>query len=172
MDGMRHRILLAVALTAGPLASAPAFAAEDGFIDRFDGSWGGGGVVMRNEDSGPTKVNCSLSGEGENNQINIAGSCRAYLIFTRNVRVDVVYDPASDRYSGTYVGSKIGTARLSGKRHGDQVDLTLTWPKKVMGDTTAKMTIINSGNGQLRVLVNDKVGGGVRPVTDLALANS
>ncbi|MBZ8133519.1 hypothetical protein CLD20_09590 [Afifella sp. IM 167] len=165
-------MLLPAAIVLGALAASPALAAEESFINRFDGAWGGGGLVIPDEETGPTKVNCSLSGSGEGNHINVAGTCRAYLIFTRNVKVDVTYRPETGLYTGTYVGSSAGTARLSGKRRGDTVRLTLVWPKNVMGDTKADMSITASKDGRLRVLVNDKVGKGpVQPITDIALRN-
>ncbi|WP_026381251.1 hypothetical protein [Afifella pfennigii] len=172
MANATNRVLLAALLVAGASAM-PAAAAEENFIDRFDGAWGGGGVVIEDEESGPTKVNCSLRGEGEGNEIKVSGRCRAYAIFSRKVAVNVRYQPGSGTYTGTYTGSPAGVARLSGKRRGDTVSLTLTWPKEVMGDTRASMSITNDGNGRVRVLVNDKVGKGpVKPITDLALANS
>ncbi|MDQ0324877.1 hypothetical protein J2R99_000726 [Rhodopseudomonas julia] len=166
--------LIGTALMAALLAASAAHAAEADFIERFDGAWKGGGMVIRNETSGPTNIRCSLSGEGAENTISIAGKCRAFAIFTRDVRVNVVYEPASGLYRGTYKGSKVGTAVMSGKRSGDTIRFALVWPKDVMGDTEAAMTITNNGAGELRVLVSDKVGAGgtVQPVTDLALVNN
>ncbi|WP_414831968.1 hypothetical protein [Afifella sp. YEN Y35] len=163
--------LMGAALIATSFAASAAQAAEADFIERFGGAWKGGGVVIRNETAGPTNIRCSLSGEGVENTISIAGKCRAFAIFTRDVRVNVVYEPESGLYRGTYQGSKVGTAVLSGKRSGDTIKFALVWPKDVMGDTEAAMTITNNGAGELRVLVNDKVGAGgpVQPVTDLAL---
>ncbi|WP_128292304.1 hypothetical protein [Afifella aestuarii] len=171
MIQMTSRFILGAALLSAMLAAPAAGAAESDFIERFDGTWKGGGMVIRNERSGPTNINCSLAGQGAANKISIAGKCRAYAIFTRDVRVNVAYDPESGLYRGTYQGSKVGTAVMSGKRSGDTIKFALVWPKDVMGDTEAAMTITNNGAGELRVLVNDKVGAGgpVQPVTDLAL---
>jgi len=172
MRAMKNRMLLPAAVALGALAASPVLAAEEGFINRFDGVWGGGGMVIEDEDSGPTKVNCSLDGKGEGNEISVAGNCRAYAIFSRKVAVNVRYQPETDSYVGTYAGSPVGVARLAGKRRGDTVNLTMTWPKEVMGDTKASMSITNPGNGRVRVLVNDKVGEGpVQPITDLSLGN-
>ena len=65
-------------------------------------------------------------------------------------------------------------ARLYGKRSGDAVILTITWPKPVNGDTKATMTIRNDGNGRLAITVTDKVapGGPNAQVTRLALNQS
>ena len=84
------------------------------------------------------------------------------------------FDPSSGRYTGTYVGSSIGPARLSGKRGGDAVNLTITWPKPVRGDTTAAMTIRNTGNGQLGITIVDEVpaGGPKAQVSSISLKQS
>ena len=163
----------AAALLAAFLASAAgqATAQEDDFLARFAGSWSGSGTVQRNIDSDPAKVSCNLTGQGGGNSASVSGTCRAMAIFSRNIGIDLSYDPGSERYSGTYTGSRIGPARVSGKRSGDALNLTITWPKPVNGDTTAQMTIQNAGNGRLSVAVSDEAPGGGRvQTTSMSLA--
>ena len=93
---------------------------------------------------------------------------------SRRVSADLTFNASTGRYSGTYVGASVGAAGLSGKRKGDSVVLTITWPQPVNGDTHATMTIRNSGNGRLAITVTDELtpGGARAKVTQLALSQS
>ena len=155
------------------LVCGSALAAEDEFLSRFQGSFSGTGLVQRNATENPSQVTCTLSGQPSANAISMNGQCGAF-IFSKQISADLSFDPASGRYSGVYVGSSIGPAKLSGKRQGDAVVLTITWPQPVNGDTKATMTIQNSGNGQLGITVTDEVtpGGAKAQVTQLALNQS
>lgn len=165
----------ALALALGAfLIGAPAQAQESDFLQRFDGKFSGGGKVSRNETENPTNVNCTMNGKAGDNRISMSGTCRAAVIFSRKISADLRFDPASGRYTGTYVGSSIGPAALSGKRSGDAVNLTITWPKPVRGDRTAAMTIRNTGNGQLAIIITDEVpaGGPKAQVSSISLKQS
>jgi hypothetical protein len=100
----------------------------------------------------------------------MSGQCGA-SIFSRQIRADISFNPSSGRYNGTYVGSSIGPARLSGRRHGSVIVLAITWPQPVNGDTKATMNIRNSGNGRLAITITDRAaaGGPIIEVTSLAL---
>ena len=164
---------MAAALVAASLAAAAgqAHAQDDDFLARFKGSWSGSGMVQRNLDADPAEVACNLTGQGGGSAARVSGTCRAMAVFSRKIGIDLSYDPGSERYSGTYTGSRIGPARLSGKRSGDALNLTITWPKPVNGDTTAQMTIRNAGNGQLSLAVSDEAPGGERvQTTSMSLA--
>jgi hypothetical protein len=165
--------LAAAAALATVALSAPTHAAEWEYLSRFSGSFSGSGLVQRNAAENPNKVTCTLSGQPSKTGVSMSGKCGAF-IFSRNIRADIRYDAASGRYTGVYEGSAIGPARLSGKRQGDAVVLTITWPKPVNGDTKAVMTIRNDGNGRLAITVTDKVapGGPTAKVTQLALNQS
>ena len=148
-------------------------AAEWDFLSRFQGSFSGGGTVQRSATESPNQVTCTLTGQPSATGVSMSGKCGAF-IFSRNIRADIRYDSASGRYTGTYEGSAIGVARLSGKRSGDAVVLQITWPKPVNGDTKAVMTIRNDGRGNLAITVTDRVAPGGRNsrVTQLALNQS
>ena len=157
-----------VALTLG----GPAHAQEESeFLKRFEGTFKGGGSVSRNESEKATKVNCTMNGNSSASSLSMSGTCRAAVIFSRKISADLQVD-GSGRYTGTYVGSSIGPARLSGKRSGDAVNLTITWPKPVRGDTQAAMTIRNSGNGQVSITITDEVpaGGPRQQVSNISLS--
>jgi len=154
-------------------ASAPSHAAEWEFLSRFEGSFSGGGTVQRNAQESPNQVTCTFTGQPSETGVTMNGKCGAF-IFSKQIRADLKYDPATGRYSGSYIGSSIGPAGLSGKRSGDAIVLTITWPQLVNGDTKATMTIRNSGNGQLGIIVTDQLspGGERTDVTQLALNQS
>jgi hypothetical protein len=170
---MRFSSRFAVVTIGALLSTAAANAAEDGFLSRFEGSFSGGGLVQRNAAEAPNNVTCELTGESTAVSVSMSGACGAF-VFSKQIRAEIIYDPSSGRYNGVYVGSSIGPAKLSGKRRGDAVVLTITWPQPVNGDTKAVMTIRNSGNGQLAITVTDEVvpGGPKAHVTQLALNQS
>ncbi len=154
------------ATTAHPSAAA---VSEKQFFGRFAGSFAGSGQIQLSAKQNPNNVRCSLTGRPSAQGVSIFGECGA-LIFSRRIRADLRYDARSGRYSGIYIGASMGAARLSGRRHGDTVVLTITWPKPVNGDTKATMTILNPGNGRLLITVTDllKAGGKKAQVTRLA----
>lgn len=138
------------------LLASPGFAAssdEQSFLNRFAGNWSGGGPVRRNAQSPIINATCTVAGDHAANRMSVAGSCRGAVVFTRDISADVSYDAATGRYSGTYVGARAGPAVISGKRNGNRVNFTMTWPKPVNGSTKARMTIINDGQGMLRIQV-------------------
>ncbi len=155
------------------LASGPSHAGEWDYLSRFAGSFSGGGLVQRNADERPNQVTCQLTGQPSPTGVTMSGRCGAF-IFSKPIRADINYNPATGRYSGVYIGSSIGAATLSGARHGDAVILTITWPQPVNGDTKATMTIRNAGNGRLAITVTDALspGGPQSNVTQLALNQS
>jgi len=163
---------LTLALGAA-LLSTPAQAVEEDFLKRFDGTFSGSGEVSRNEGEASTGVRCSMKGTSTPATVSMNGTCRAAIIFSRQISADLKVDE-SGRYTGTYVGSSIGPAALSGKRSGDAINLTITWPEPVRGDTTAQMTIRNDGDGQVAIIITDKMsaGGASAQVSSIALSGS
>jgi hypothetical protein len=165
--------MVAVAVTVSLVGMAPLEirAAEDTFLDRFKGTWTGSGQVQRNAATNPWHVNCTAIGNRESDRISIQGNCHAALIIQRRIGAELTYDPRSGIYRGIYTGARVGPARLSGRRNGDAVHLTIDWPKPVNGDTHAEMTIHNEGTGVLRIVVRDNLqpGGPVQQTSDLVL---
>jgi hypothetical protein len=147
-------------------------AAETDFLERFRGNWSGSGKVQREGNSQPRQVTCSVTGSPTENRISAQGNCRAVLIFSRPIGVDLAFDPRSGLYRGTYTGSRIGPARLTGTRSGDVVNLRIEWPRAVNGDTQADMVIRNDGQGTLRITVADNLtpGGPIQQTSEIILA--
>ncbi len=167
MNVSRLALVAAFAVIAG---SAHAQSAEGDFLKRFDGSFNGGGGVRTAADGSPWNVKCKVNGASTESSVKIDGSCTAAAVVTRKIGADLTVD-SSGRYTGTYVGSKIGPAALSGRRRGDTIVLDVTWPKPVNGDTKAKMTISNTGNGfSFAVDDLDKPGGKSVRMSDIRLS--
>ena len=168
---MKTRLIALSTAAAFGLLSLAAIAAtpEDDFIDRFSGSWSGSGTVVR--DNVPYDVSCQATGQPGENQVAIEGSCNVAIANIR-IAADIAYDPETGRYSGTYVGAKVGPAQVTGKRSGDVVQLTVSWPAPVNGQMKAQLVIENAGSGQLRIRLNEFVAPDGSEVTthDLVLS--
>ncbi len=144
-------------------------AGEGDYISLFGGTWSGSGVVLN--DTKPWQVSCRATGRPEINHVTIQGSCGLFLINVP-IMASVNYDPKSGRYSGTYTGGDM-TAQISGKRSGDTVEFAMTWaqPINAAGDTRARMMIVNSGRGTLRIVIDNlKANGPEERSSDLQLA--
>jgi hypothetical protein len=153
----------------GLLSFTAQAATETDYLDFFQGAWSGGGTVVKGDTS--WKVSCRATGQPGENHIVIKGDCSVAIISVP-ILADITYDPTSGRYTGVYTGAKVGPARLSGKRSGNVVNLAITWPKPVNGDTQARMVIENGGQGALRIVVTDNTapGGPQKTTHDLRLS--
>jgi hypothetical protein len=103
--------------------------------------------------------------------LSLQGTCWAYLIISRSISANLAWDPQSGQVTGTYTGSRVGTARLAGWQAGAGFDLTIEWPKPLYGDTTAQMKVASLDPDRFRIVVTDRirVNGPVRATTDLTL---
>jgi hypothetical protein len=83
---------------------------EQSFIDLFGGTWVGTAKVITL--AGPVQASCNATGQPLSNHITINGNCGVAII---NVRIgaDITYDPKTGTYSGSYVGAKVGPARVT-----------------------------------------------------------
>lgn len=164
------RVALATLTFVGVFTAGSGQASEEEFLKNFGGSFAGAGGVRTAADSSPWNVKCKISGASTASTVSLDGSCTAAAIVTRKIGADLKVD-SSGAYTGTYTGSKIGPAALSGRRQGNSVVLNVTWPKPVNGDTKATMTITPTGNG-FTFAVDDlnRPGGSVVRMTDIKLA--
>ena len=126
-------------------------------MNLFGGSWAGSGEVEKG--SVAWHVNCGATGQSATNHVTIEGSCSVSIISVR-IAADITYDPISRRYSGTYVGAEVGPARVLGRSSGNAVNLAVTWPKPINGDTRAHITIVNTGDRLRLTLLDNVVPGG------------
>jgi hypothetical protein len=153
---MKSTVLALAFLVGATAMPSVAAAPEDDFIGRFGGNWAGSGTVVKNDV--PYQVSCRATGQPQPNKVAIQGSC-SVAIASMRIAADVTYDPATNRYSGTYTGARVGPARVTGKRSGNVVNLTVNWPAPVNGQMQAHLAIENAGNGRLRIMLNENVGG-------------
>ncbi len=163
------------AATAAVLVSGVAIAASDAstaYLGRFRGEWTGSGTVQPAAEDPHRKVSCEASGDATETRVSLKGSCTAVLVFTRDIGADLKLDPATGRFTGTYIGSPLGPARLSGTRDGESLNLDVTWAGEVNGDRHSRMTITNHGDGRFSVRVRDQLGadGPTAVTTDIAFA--
>jgi hypothetical protein len=173
MSGIKYRVLAGslFALATATIAPQAIEAGEGDYIGLFAGLWSGTGMVLN--DAKPWQVNCQAVGQPGINHLIITGSCHVFVVSV-DITADVTYDPKSGRYSGTYTGGDMA-ARISGKRSGDTVDFTMTWARPINndGDTHARMTIVNSGRGNLRIMIDNlKSKGPEERSSDLLLTQS
>ena len=85
--------------------------------------------------------------------------------------MDLDLVPGSGRVTGTYTGSRVGKAQLTGRQVGADLYLTIQWPKPLYGDTTANLRVASIDPNRFRIVVMDRIGvdGPVRATTDLTL---
>jgi hypothetical protein len=114
-----------------------------------------------------------VTGSSTGNRISASGSCRAALIVSWPIDVDLTYDPRSGTYRGTYTGPRIRPARHTGTRSGDIVNPKIEWPRPVNGDTQAAMAIRNDGRGTRRITVADDLtlGGPIQETSEIVMAH-
>jgi hypothetical protein len=150
---MRFRVVIgsALALAVACIAPPAISAGEGDYIGLFGGFWSGSGVVLN--DAKPWQVNCQIIGRPGVNHLNITGSCQVFVVSVA-ITADITYDPKSGRYGGTYTGGEMA-ATISGKRNGDTVDFAMIWAKPINGETRARLTIVNAGKGDLRIVVDN-----------------
>ena len=170
---MKFRVAAASVLALAGVIAAPTalYASEGDYIGLFGGAWSGSGMVLNN--AKPWQVNCRALGQPAANHLLITGTCSVFLVSVA-ISADVTYDPASGRYVGTYTGGDM-SAQISGKRQGDTVDFTMTWARPIdgNGDTHARLTIVNSGTGNLRIVIDNlKSNGPDERSSDLLLSQT
>lgn len=148
MHGWRRRCVATLTVSA---AATPR--------DRYTGSFDAEGVVADGPDATPREVSCDLKVQQRRpNRLALDGTCWAYLIFSRSVGADLSLDPQSGRMTGTYTGSKVGPARLTGQLEGPTIDVLIAWPQPVNGHMTADMRIVSLGPEWIRSVVGSRGG--------------
>jgi hypothetical protein len=166
---------LLLSLFCGPLAAlcfVEGAGAATMVLDRYTGSFAASGTILEGPSASPHQVRCHFTASRQGAMgLSLRGTCRAYLVLSRSISVDLTWDPQSNRVTGTYTGSRVGTAQLEGRQAGADLDLTLTWPAPLYGDTTANLRVASLRSDRYRIVVRDRIGanGPVRATTDLTL---
>jgi hypothetical protein len=142
-------------------------------FDRYAGVFSAAGTVVEGPAATSHQVRCRFATAHQGAAgFSLQGTCWAYLVLSRSISANLVGDPTSGKVTGTYTGSRVGTAHLTGRQVGADFDLVIQWPKPLYGDTTATMRIVSLDPDRFRIVVTDRIGinGPVRPTTDLTLA--
>jgi hypothetical protein len=158
-------ILLSCAAIGGAGAAPVLF-------DLYAGSFSGAGTILEGPDASSHQVSCSFTIRQEGaTGLSLQGTCRAYLLLARSVSARISWDPRSGQVTGTYTGSRVGTALLRGRQVGTDFDLTIEWPRPLYGDTRARMRVASLDPSRFRIVVTDRIGenGPIRATTDLTL---
>jgi hypothetical protein len=170
MHRLVHRLSCSVVFllctATGHAGAAPAV------FDLYAGSFSGSGTIVEGPDASSHQVRCrfTILQQGAVG-LSLQGTCWAYLIVARSVSARLSWDPRSGKVTGTYTGSRVGTAQLTGRQAGTDFDLAIEWPKPLYGDTTAQMKVVSLDSDRFRIVVTDRIGanGPVRATTDLTL---
>ena len=158
--------LLAPLCLVGCAEAAPAV------LDRYAGSFSASGTILEGPNANSHQVRCrfTVSRQGATG-LSLHGTCRAYVILSRSVSVNLAWDPRSGQVTGTYTGSRVGMAQVTGTQTGADFDLTIKWPKPLYGDMTADLRVASVDPDRFRIVVMDRIGvnGPLRATTDLTL---
>lgn len=170
MHCLSHRlssgVIVLVCATAGGAGAAPAV------FDLYAGSFSATGTILEGPDATSHQVGCRFTIRQQGvTGLSLQGTCRAYLIVTRTVSARLSWDPGSGQVTGTYTGSRVGTAKLTGRQRGTDFDLVIEWPRPLYGDITARMRVASLDQNRFQIIVTDRIGlnGPVRATTDLTL---
>ncbi|MBE1206244.1 hypothetical protein [Aminobacter carboxidus] len=147
-----NRALLALPLAALALSATPQ--TENDFLQSLSGTWQGTGQVRLRPDANAVSVRCTLNSRTIGSTLNLDGNCRAKVILSRRIGIDLHTKGLS--YSGSYVGSTRGRASLSGQRSGDTLNLQVKWPDRGSGTRIASMQLASSRLGEMRVVTIER----------------
>jgi hypothetical protein len=145
------------ALLALPLAMLVLSATsikEENFLQSLVGSWQGAGRVRLNPTVGAVPVTCTLNSHSTGTTLTLDGNCRARIVFSRRIGVDLRAQGST--YTGSYTGSKRGAARLLGKRSGDTLSLQIKWPDHGEGARVASMQLSSARLGEMRIVTTEQ----------------
>ena len=148
------RYVASAAMAVSALLAATALqASEAAFLEGLAGNWTGKGTVRVRADSSPITVNCKFNSDATASSLSLAGNCRGLVIVSRAIRADLKAN--GEKYAGSYVGSRSGTAGLSGTRNGNAINLGIRWAREVNGDRKALMTLEKIGENGMKLTTVD-----------------
>jgi hypothetical protein len=92
-------------LVAGGLDATP------GVIEQYAGSFSASGTILEGPDADSRQVRYRFTSLQQGaTGLSLQGTCRAYLIISRSISANLNWDPRSGQVTGTYTGSRVGTA--------------------------------------------------------------
>lgn len=150
---MRHYLSKILAAGAISIGAGAAHASDAEFLKSLDGAWKGNGTVKVRTSSPAVSVSCSFDSNASATSLSLDGKCIGLVVASRNVAADLKANGGG--YTGTYIGSRSGTAALSGSRKGDAINLSIRWARDVNGDRAAKLTVQKVGEDGMRLTTVD-----------------
>lgn len=145
------RLMIAAGLPL--LLSGVAHADDTRFLAGFQGKFAGKGMVKISADAPTVNVTCDFNSNATASSLALDGRCRALVLVTRDISANLKVSGA--KYSGTYVGSRTGPARLNGKRSGNAINLVINWAKPVNGNNQSQLIVEKRGQDGMRLKVVD-----------------
>ncbi|AXS41235.1 hypothetical protein [Breoghania sp. L-A4] len=145
-------------LTTSPVFGGPA---DIEILDRLVGSWQGKGELRDNANAEPGMIECRLETTKNGMTLTISGQCSGAAKGAK-MAGNLRWSEGPGLYVGSLQGASLsGTRSLSGKRHGDSLQL------RISGDDQASnLTMALSGNDRVRLTVT---GGNKATLLDLPL---
>ncbi|MDX8516376.1 hypothetical protein [Mesorhizobium captivum] len=142
--------VLAGCLTA---TVADARADDADFLRSFQGSFAGNGTLKVSANAPTVNISCTFKSGATSTSLSLDGKCRGLILMTRAISADLEASGAG--YTGVYIGSRTGPARLNGRRSGNALNLGIRWAKEVNGDRKAQLTVEKTGGDSMRLTVTD-----------------
>lgn len=126
---------------------------ESVFLQSLQGKWAGKGVVKLRTNSLPVKVACRFDSSATESSLSLDGNCRGLIVVSRSIGADLKFNGTT--YTGSYTGSRSGTAALAGSRQDDAINLNIRWAKEINGDLDAKLLVRKVGDNGMRLTTID-----------------
>lgn len=147
---MRNTVMAGAILALIIPATGPAIANEAEFLQTLEGAWSGGGSIRLNPEDEAMQVSCDFQSGADGAKLVFDGSCRAMVVFSRQIGAEIEHDGSS--YSGVYTGARRGPAQLSGQRAGDALQLSVQWPDQ----RSAQMELARLGPDQMQLVTREE----------------
>ncbi|OHV89178.1 hypothetical protein [Mesorhizobium sp. ORS 3428] len=147
------RSMLLTALAACLVTGAAAHADDADFLRSFQGSFAGNGTFKASANAPTVNISCTFKSGATSTSLSLDGKCRGLILMTREISADL--KTTGRGYTGVYIGSRTGPAKLNGSRSGNALNLGIRWAKEVNGDRTAQLTVEKTSGDGMRLTVTD-----------------
>lgn len=158
MPGVFAAMLVLAVVTPGRAQQDKAD--ETAFLQSFEGRFSGTGTLERAGGSSHA-LSCKFDGDHAGSRVTLNGNCSTALVFSTSVRIELRYDPRTQRYEGAFREGKGTVADLAGTRQGQRLSLSFTeTPESVRPNPPATLTISLKDDGMALTLRGSKPGQG------------
>jgi hypothetical protein len=133
---------------------------EAPFLQTFEGRFAGEGKLERPNGS-VHDLSCKFDGDQKGSRVTLNGSCSTALIISTTIRIELRYNPKTQRYDGEFREGKGTVADLAGARRGESLTLSFRETEEsVRPDPPATLTISRKGDGLAITLRRSQPGEG------------